>query len=32
VIEHDIEIRAVRPNVAVPIITATVVNDKATLA
>ena len=32
VLEHDIEIRAVRPNLAVPIITATVTNSFATVA
>ena len=32
VLEHDIEIRAVRPNLGVPIITATVTNSFATVA
>ena len=31
VIEHDIEIRAVRPNLATPILTATVLNSYATV-
>jgi hypothetical protein len=31
VIEHDIEIRAVRPNLATPIMTTTVINSYATL-
>ena len=32
VLEHDIEIRAVRPDLGVPILTATVLNSYATVA
>ena len=32
VLEHDIEIRAVRPNLATPILTAEVLNSYATVA